>query len=119
MSNRVTCRTDDVTAWTTVLPVVPVKTSRTCHVTVLGAVGHAMSDTVTSWTELEQRVLPVVDPYVADVLLLHADRSRQAGTVGQFDVVFGGEEVEAVSSASACRWRHHSEIDAAAAAGPP
>jgi len=116
MSNSVTSRADDVTVGTTVLPVVPVKTSWTSHVAIFGAVGHAMSDSVTSWTKLEQRVVPIVDPDVANVLLLHAHWSGQAGSVGQFDVVLGGEEVEAVSPTSACRWRHHPEVNAAATA---
>ena len=81
---------------TSVFPMVPSETSWTRQVAEFGAILDDVANSVTSWTELEQGILQVVDANVAHVLLLHGERSAMAGSARQLDVVLGRVEVNAV-----------------------
>ena len=111
MSDMVARRTDDVTTWTPVLPVIPLETSGAGQIAEFGTIADGMSDSVTPRTQLEQRVVAVVDANVADVFLLHRDGGRESRPRRQLDVVVGGVQVEAVSAAPAEVDRSCSEVD--------
>ena len=98
---------------TSVFPMVPSETSWTRQVAEFGAILDDVANSVTSWTELEQGILQVVDANVAHVLLLHGERSAMAGSARQLDVVLGRVEVNAVSTAPAMSG---SQIDATSTA---